>query len=673
MDTQSARNLQLCDRADCTPQANCVIVRIRHRIEEVRPGVAKVNHFAFLHKNCAIAAKHEFIIRTVQVAQSQSTTCTAAALDPSNHRETMANNKFDAVIVGSGFGGSVMAHRLSEAGLTVCVLERGKPYPPGSFARSPHALGRNWWDPSSGLYGMFQAWSFDGTEAIVSSGLGGGSLIYANVLIRKDENWFREEESDGSYRDWPITRRDLDPHYDRVEKMLNGQTYPLEQSPYCNTSKTLAFRSAAETLKRQGERLDWYLPLLAVSFANRDQKGNLRQAVPGEIIVGEPDNLHRSQRFTCRLCGECDAGCNYGSKNTLDFTYLSAAWRSNADIRTLCEVKRFFPNPNGSGYLIEYLRHDPEHYEGKRRETRDLAMETIAADRLILSAGTLGSTFLLLKNRESFPNISARLGDRFSTNGDVLSFAFRATDKSGQVPIPRIIDPSHGPVITSTIRVGDKLDGKGDTGRGFYLQDAGYPEFFNWVIEAANSPGLAKRVLNIAFRRFRQWWTGDPNSELSGRIADLIGRCENSSGSMPLLGMGRDIPDGKMTIRTGKSGGQFLEVDWKNVRSRPYFDGVTDLSRKIAETLGATFIQNPDTRFLRRLVTVHALGGCSMGHNPADGVVDKRGRVFNYPGLYVADGSVMPGPVGANPSLTIAALSDLFADQIIEEFNVRPR
>ena len=582
----------------------------------------------------------------------------------------MANNRFDAVIVGSGFGGSVMAHRLSEAGLSVCVLERGKPYPPGSFARSPRALGKNWWDPSAGLYGMFQFWSFAGTEAMVSSGLGGGSLIYANVLIRKDANWFREEELNGTYRNWPVTRRELDPHYDRVEKMMNAQKYPLEQSPYCNTSKTLAFRDAALKLKEQGERLDWYLPHLAVTFANRDPAGNLGKAVPGEYIVGEPENLHRSQRSTCRLCGECDAGCNYGSKNTLDFNYLSAAWRNKADIRTLCEVKKFSPNSNGRGYSIEYVRHDPEHFDGKKRETRDMQRETITADRLILSAGTLGSTFLLLKNRDALPNISARLGDRFCTNGDLLSFASRAIDQSGQV---RDIDPSRGPVITSTIRVGDKLDGKGDTGRGFYLQDAGYPEFFNWVIETANGPGIIKRALQFGFRLLKRWLSGNPNSELTSQIIDLIGPCENSSGSMPLLGMGRDIPDGKMTIRTVKDGRQFLEVDWKNKRSGPYFDGVTELSRKIAETLGATFVQNPDTQFLRRLVTVHALGGCSMGHDPTDGVVDNKGRVFNYPGLYVADGSVMPGPVGANPSLTIAALSDLFADQIIKDFKAQPR
>src|SRR5262249_10141244 len=161
----------------------------------------------------------------------------------------------------------------------------------------------------------------------------------------------------------------------------------------------------------------------------------------------------------------------------------------------------------------------PEQYEGKKRATRDAPLTTITADRLILSAGTLGSTYLLLKNRGAFPNISKHLGERFCTNGDLLSFAFRAMDRSAATPIPRVIDPSHGPVITSTIRVGDELDGKGDQGRGFYLQDAGYPEFFNWVIETANAPGIFVRAMKFLWRRLRQWITGDPHSELSSQIS----------------------------------------------------------------------------------------------------------------------------------------------------------
>jgi len=231
------------------------------------------------------------------------------------------NEHFDAVIVGSGFGGSVTAYRLAEAGQRVCLLERGKPYPPGSFPRSPDGMSKNFWDPSKGLYGMFNVWSFSGIDALISSGLGGGSLIYANVMIRKDERWFVHD--DREY--WPITRADLEPHYDRCESMLAVQKYPLDTEPYASTPKTRAFEGAA---KRLG--YDWFLPDLAVTFANDGDR-----AVPGEPIREEHPNLHGRTRFTCRLVGECDVGCNFGAKNSLDYTYLSAAARHGADLRTL--------------------------------------------------------------------------------------------------------------------------------------------------------------------------------------------------------------------------------------------------------------------------------------------------------------------------------------------------
>jgi cholesterol oxidase len=122
----------------------------------------------------------------------------------------MTPEHFDVVIIGSGFGGSVMAYRLAEAGKRVLLLERGKSYPPGSFPRSPYGLKKNFWDPSQGLHGMFNIWSFKHLGAIVSSGLGGGSLIYANVLIRKDEKWFvKEDLKKGGHEYWPIDYKDL--------------------------------------------------------------------------------------------------------------------------------------------------------------------------------------------------------------------------------------------------------------------------------------------------------------------------------------------------------------------------------------------------------------------------------------------------------------------------------
>ena len=292
---------------------------------------------------------------------------------------SMDKEEFDAVVVGSGFGGSVMTYRLAEAGLRVCLLERGQAYPPGSFPRSPYKMKRNFWDPSEGFYGIFNIWSFDNLGAVVSSGLGGGSLIYANVLIRKPKEWFVEEDpTSGERRDWPVQSDELDSHYNHVEHMLGAQQYPFTREPYSDTPKTKEFIAAAKKLG-----LKWDLPNLAVTFANEGQE-------PGEPIR-DAQNIHGTPRYTCRLVGECDIGCNYGSKNTLDLTYLSeAAKRPNVDIRCLCEVRSFEPRNGGAddseGYTVRYVKHDLR-YEEKRIDTDDpdtLPPQTITTKRLIL-------------------------------------------------------------------------------------------------------------------------------------------------------------------------------------------------------------------------------------------------------------------------------------------------
>lgn len=554
---------------------------------------------------------------------------------------------FNAVVVGSGFGGSVMAYRLAEAGLRVCVLERGKAYPPNSFPRSPHLMKRNFWDPSEGLYGMFNLWSFSGIGAIVSSGLGGGSLIYANVLLRKDEKWFvKEDLGNGGYEYWPVTRADLDPHYDRVERMMDAQSYPFAYEPYSRTSKTKALRFAAEKLN-----LEWQLPPLAITFANHGEA-----PMTGEPIKERP-NIHNRTRHTCRLCGECDVGCNYGSKNTLDYNYLTEASRYGALIRTLCEVRSFTPRDSGTGgYEVRFVEHDLAR-EGERLNTGKLPIETLTCDYLILAAGALGTPFLMLKNRVALPGVSSRLGTQFCGNGDLLTLAVKSHETTDGVRKPRVLDPSHGPVITSAIRIPDALDG--GQGRGFYVEDAGYPEFINWLLEASQAPGALGRAWHFGLRYLRGLLGLTNNTRLEADISRLFGETALSAGSLPLLGMGRDIPNGLMSLR-----GDHLDVDWRIAASKPYFDRVRATMQSIVRTLDAKFVDNVIWH-LNRVVTVHPLGGCPMGRSSAEGVVNSFGEVFDHPGLYIVDGSVMPGPVGANPSLTIAALADRFADALI--------
>ena len=554
---------------------------------------------------------------------------------------------FGVVIVGSGFGGSVMAHRTATAKLSVCLLERGKPYPPGSFPRSPRDMAASFWDPSEGGHGLYQAWASPGMEAVASAGLGGGSLIYANVLIRKDESWFVQPNPvTGANEEWPVSRVDLDPHYERVETVLAPQRYPLDVEPYASTPKTLAFRDAAQ---RAG--LEWSLPNLAITFRNPGHP-----AVPGEPITeGEP-NLHGRTRYTCRLVGECDVGCNFGSKNSLDYNYLTMAQREGAVLRTRCEVRSFAPRSEG-GFTVWYVEHSPED-EGHKTDTSGLEERAVTCDRLVLSAGTFGTTYLLLKNRASFPLISKQLGTRLSGNGDLLGFIRRpkgwATDRHAAG-----LAPSLGPVITSTLRVADTVDG-GD-GPGYYIQEGGLPGFAQWALEAADTPGEAIRATRFAAREIWGAVRHTPKSDVGGEISILLGGGEDSDGLMILLGMGRDTPNGMMSLRD-----KWLELKWDMSRSKTYFDRVKTTMARLAHELDAEFEVNP-LWYLRKTITVHGLGGCPMGRNQDEGVVDSHGQVFNYPGLFIADGSVMPGPVGPNPSLTIAALSDRFAEALIDQ------
>jgi cholesterol oxidase len=547
----------------------------------------------------------------------------------------VTDTHFDAVVVGSGFGGSVLAYRLAAAGKSVCVLERGKPYPPGSFPRGPRELAKAFWDPSEGLYGLFNLWSFKGIGAVVSSGLGGGSLIYANVLLRKPEKWFVQEDlTDGGYESWPVSRDDLELHYERAETMLNGQRYPFaEQTP-----KTAALEEAGKKLGRE-----FGLPKLAVTFANAGE-----EPAVGVPIREDHPNLHGVPRYTCRLVGECDIGCNFGSKNTLDLNYLSEAKRLGAEIWSRREVRSFAPREDG-GYLVRYVEHDAAD-EGRKLDTHDSRVRPVrelTCDRLVLSAGTLGSTYLLLKCRAAFPGLSRRLGSRFGGNGDLLTFALGAR---------RPLQPSFGPVITGALVVPDELDG--GEGRGFYLEDAGFPDFAGWLLQGSQGPGALWRFRQVAARIIVGLLRRRPEVDLSAEVAQLFSDTRVSAGSLPLLGMGRDIPDGNMELTDdGK-----LQVDWVKAKSGPFFDRLGDFAEDVAGALEAKFKRNP-TWYLGRLITVHPLGGCPMGQTREEGVVDPYGEVFDYPGFTIADGSVMPGPVGPNPSLTIAALADRFADR----------
>jgi cholesterol oxidase len=514
----------------------------------------------------------------------------------------MPAERYDAVVIGSGFGGSVVACRLAQANASVLVLERGQPWPPGSFPRTPRQWRGALWAPRRGSHGLYEYHHFKGLDSVTASGLGGGSLIYANVMLRKDPATFA---ADGL----PLAPADLDRHYDAVHAMQRAERYPWAE----RTPKTRALLDAARGAGLRAER-----PPLAVAFGER----------PGQPFDTGTDNLHGAPRETCRLCGGCDVGCQYGAKQTVDFTYLSAAVAAGARVRTCCEALAL--DRDGARWVVRYRQH-LEAREGHPEHLLDPVAEAereVVADRVVLAAGTFGSTGLLLRNRAVLPGLSPRLGRGFSGNGDLLLFLLKAD---------RYLDPSNGPVITASVHV---PDAESPSGRGFLIQDAGAPAFSEWLWQSLEAPGDLWRALR---RR---------------SAPEAFGTARASAAMAPLLGMGRDVPGGRMELR-----GDRLVLTWRGRASREYFKGLEATARRLGQSLGGRVIRLGGP--FARLLSVHPLGGCAMGRSAAEGVVDSYGGVFGAERLHVSDGSILPGPVGVNPSMTIAALGERIAEKML--------
>jgi len=564
---------------------------------------------------------------------------------------------YDAVVIGSGFGGAVAAyHLVANTDLKVLLLERGMPYPPGSFARTPREMSQNFWDPAAGLHGLFEMWSFSHVRALVSSGLGGGSLIYASAMLRKPAPTFAADPSN-DYMPWPVTPGELASEYDDVAAVLRPNPLPEEYvtppRERGGVTKTQQFLAAARTGGLEAE-----LAPIAVTFGARDgQADDAIRPVPG--VPFGADNLHGRPRHTCTLVGECDLGCNEGAKNSLDYTYLSRFLADGGDrarIFTCCEATSIEPADHGTGYRVRYVEHRAAREQvRRRRELHDAGAElvdpdtdeasdewtrTVTAGVVVVAGGTFGSTRLLLSSRPRLPLLSAQLGRRFSCNGDLLTVARECREPDGSW---RDLDPTYGPVITAYAE--HHADG-----RRLWMQDAGGPGVSAWAWQAGEIP----RDLWSARALIPGLLRGRHGGRISRLMARALGSAESSSAMLPMLTMGQDVSGGRMRLE-----GDGLALDWDpRGASRAYFAAAVSLAERFASGLGGRLGPPLAARWAPGL-TAHPLGGCPMGVDAPSGVVDSHGEVFGYPGLFVADGSIMPGAVGPNPSFTIAAMAGL--------------
>jgi cholesterol oxidase len=575
----------------------------------------------------------------------------------------------EAVIIGSGFGGAVMSARLSKKWPgRVLLLERGKAYPLGAYPRSPHDMADNLWCPDGDsasrphavrqrrqkrghLAGMFDIRHFDKIDTVTSAVFGGGSQIYANVFLRPPEAVFEQN--------WPATLRrgSLEAYYQVGQQVLGARTIPAwdnkDPGDRRRVQRTIHFQKFAQQASLPSKLAD-----ICVYFGNDySYKGS---NTPTPLGVQET-NRYGALQTSCTYCGECDIGCNVQAKNSLDRNYLYVAQhRYQARIRTQAQAERIVP-------LNAAREDDPaaDGSHGYRVVFSDVATgktHSVTTRRVVVSAGTLGTTELLMRCRDvhrSLPKVSQRLGHGFSGNGDFLSFALDGEQE---------INSTYGPVITQY--TDHHLFEKFSRDKAFMLQDASFPTQAGWAAAAVGpmmSPlrKLAQFVSQLCLYAFDSVYPGRKRSSV-GYLFNKLFSHDLSQYSAVMLCMGLDKADG--TLRLNKAG--YLDIDWPQKNSQPLYDAILSLCERFTRFIGGRhFLPMPTWLWpMKNNVTVHPLGGCALAESPDKGVVSaqngSRGQVFGYAGLYVADGSLMPTALGANPAATITALSEWIAHEI---------
>src|ERR1700722_17381601 len=537
---------------------------------------------------------------------------------------------YSVVVVGSGYGGAITASRVARAGQSVCILERGKELHPGEYPNSgPSALREIQVHTPNGDYGppagMFDFHVGRDIPVVSGCGLGGTSLINGNVALEPGDSIFSDDRWPRPLRNHPEV---LKPFMQAARDMLGSNPYPLT---WPDLPKLQALARAADSLGREVSRPD-----INVTF------------VDGPNAVGVRQNA-------CALCGDCCSGCNYGAKNTVLMNYLpDAHW-------------------HGAHVFTEVAVRSVERWQGKRRGAYDVlgagrsspagaSPRFVLADVVVLAAGTLGSTEILLRSHDLGLPVSDRLGHGFSGNGDVLAFAYDTDAPVHDVGlgdrIPRE-DTLVGPAIAGLI---DLRDQDGDKAGALIIEDGSIPGALAAVLpiamDAASHENLDEQTASLA-RRLREL------AEIPlGSYRGPVDR------TLTYLVMSTDDCGGRIVLEDDR-----IQVVWPEVAGQPVFARNNQTLATATKALYGTEIADPLWACTsdRSLITVHPLGGCVMADDPAQGVVDDQGRVFDpvgggvHDGLYVCDGSVIPVALDVNPLLTISAIAERTASMMIEE------
>jgi cholesterol oxidase len=522
---------------------------------------------------------------------------------------------FDVIVIGSGFGGAITSCRLAQKGKKVLVLERGHRWDRTTYPREPD----DEWIWSRTHPERHHGWAdlrrFKGMAVIAGAGVGGGSLIYANVSAVPPPSVFDAG--------WPseITFQGLQPYYANVASVLDIRRVPTNQwSPRVQLMHDAAVNLGQAARFRGAEIAVSFDDNLHYDFNVAPDIGNSKRFV----------NKHGVEQGTCAHLGECDIGCRADAKNTLDKNYLHIAGQSGAEIRPLHLVTKI--EAVAGGYRVSYL---------ELKDGTGIA-GSATAERVIVAAGSMGSTELLLQCRDvlgTLPNLSPALGKHWSSNGDFLTPA---------IYLHRALWPDRGVTIGAVI---DYLDAS-DDGQTYWIQDGGTPNVMNKYFQAVldrlrkdPSEGHLLEGLNLSW--------------LLQHLTLLAANLDVSKHLMPWFAQGVDAGDGELHLTNG-----VLDLKWDIDRSLPLFETIEKRHHTLAHATDGHPFPLPTWLASHELITPHPLGGCNMGSSPDQGVVNHLGEVFGYKNLYVADGAIVPRPLGVNPSRTIGALAERIADRM---------
>ncbi len=535
-----------------------------------------------------------------------------------NNTNGRQSDVYDYIIIGSGFGGSVSAMRLSEKGYKVLVLERGKRYGAEDFPKTNWNIFKHLWLPALRCYGILGINFFKDLMVLNGSGVGGGSLVYCATLLQPGREFFEAEDWQG-LADWEV---ELLPHYDTARRMLgvnvNPKLWPADQM----------LLEVATEIGRQ----ETFKPTpVGIFFGEAGQEG---QTVADPYFDGEGP-----ERAACIHCGGCMVGCRHNAKNSLDKNYLYFAEKYGTDVwpeSNVTDIRPIYGEVNGDGrYEVEFEKTTAWLFKPK---------QVVRGQNVIVSAGALGTNELLLRCRDetrSLPQLSQHLGAKVRSNSEALMgvTARERVEETG-------VDYSQGISITSHFWVDDV------TSVEPVRYSGGSSMMRNLAVPLVDLSGSSLR----RFGRFLLYAAQKPYDFLKARLLPDWAR-----DSTIILVM--QTVENRMHFKLGRSIWTGFRKSLVSDRDKTLpIPAVIDAGRAVVERFAEKINGIPQSTIHEVLLdkpsTAHILGGCGIGEDETTGVVDHEHQVFNYPGMYVVDGSVIPANLGVNPSLTITAMAE---------------